>query len=41
MHFFHHDACMMSYLVLSRNGEETFNKLLSPDPDPDPDHIGG
>ena len=25
----------MSYLDLSRNDEESFNKLLSPDPDPD------
>ena len=31
----------MSYLVLSRNGEETFNTFLSSDPDPDPDNISG
>ena len=31
---------LMSYLVLSRNGEESFNKFLSPDPDPGLDHLG-
>ena len=25
----------------SRNGEESFNKSLSPDKDPDPDHLRG
>ena len=40
-HCFHHNArltswcTLMSYLVLSRNGEESFNKFLTPDPDPD------
>ena len=32
----------VSYLVLSRNGEDSFtNKLLSPDRDPGPDHLTG
>ena len=35
----------MAYFVLSRNGEESLNTLLSPDPeffpDPDPDHPRG
>ena len=25
---------VVAYLILSRNGEESFNKSLSPDPDP-------
>ena len=29
----------MSYFVLSRNGEESFNKFWSPDADPDLDHL--
>ena len=29
----------MSYLVLSRNGDESFNNFLSPDPDSD--HLRG
>ena len=29
----------MSYFVLSRNGEVSFNKFLSPNPDLDPDHL--
>ena len=29
----------MAYVVLSRNGEESFNKFSSPDPEPDPDHL--
>ena len=31
----------MSYLVLSRNAEEPFNKFFSPDPDPDSDRLRG
>ena len=27
--------------VLSRNSEESFNELLTPDPGPDPDHLRG
>ena len=29
----------MAYLILSRNGEESFKKLLSPDQNPDLDHF--
>ena len=31
----------MSFLVLSRNGEQSFNKYLTPDPDPVPDRFRG
>ena len=46
-HFFHHNArltswrTLMSYLVLSRNGEESLNKFSIPDPNPDLDHLIG
>ena len=42
---FYHDTrfkswcTLMSYFVLSPNGEESINKFLSPDPDPDSDHL--
>ena len=42
---FHHTShltswhTLMAYLVLSPNGEESFNKFLSPDPAPDQDHV--
>ena len=29
----------MTHVLISRNGEEYFNKLLGPDPDPGPDHL--
>ena len=32
---------LMPHLVLSRNGDESFNNFFSPDPDPDPDHVRG
>ena len=44
---FHHNALftslrtLMSYLVPSCNGEESFNKLWSPNQDPNPDHLRG
>ena len=31
----------MAYFFLSRNGEESLNKLLSPDPERDSDHLRG
>ena len=31
----------MSYLVVSRNGEESFNKFSIPDPNPDLDRLSG
>ena len=35
-------ACtLMAYFVLSRNGERSLNKFLSPVLDPDPDHLRG
>ena len=44
---FHHNArlvslcSMVAYVVLSRNGEDSFNKLLSPYPEPGPDILRG
>ena len=41
MHFFvtthvsRHEHTLMAYSVLSRNGEESFNKIFSSDSDPD------
>ena len=29
----------MTYLVVSRNGEESFYKFVTPDQDPNPDHL--
>ena len=53
MHFwrnyalFHHNVrltpwhSLMSYLVLYPDGEESFNKFLSPDPEPDLENLRG
>ena len=32
---------LLAYFVLSRNGEESFNKFSSPNLVPDPDHLRG
>ena len=32
---------LMAYFVISLDGEESLNKLLSSDQDPDPDHLRG